>query len=116
MTIYTLPHRRPATLPSTYSFRLVDRQLLTEMLNEPSKAVATAIVLKDTAANLRARVHKGQFHTKAEVRRTRIAAATAVAALRALRLNNPDAYRCADALVCFLRDEPHEPSSFGGAA
>ena len=43
------------------------------------------------------------------------AAATAVAALKALRLNNNDANRAADALVCFLRDESTEPSAFGGA-
>ena len=84
--------------------------------HEPSQAVATAVVLKETAHALRNRVHRGQFHTKAEVHRTRVAAATAVAALKALRLNNYDANRAADALVCFLRDESPEPSAFDGAA
>ena len=37
------------------------------------------------------------------------------AALKALRLNNNDANRAADALVCFLRDESPEPSAFGGS-
>ena len=114
MPIYTMPIK-PSNLPSSYSFRLVDRQMLTAFLNEPSQAVATAIVLKETANALRNRVHRGQFHTKAEVRRTRVAAATAIAALKALRLNNNDANRAADALVCFLRDESTEPSAFGGA-
>ena len=115
MPIYTMPIK-PSNLPSSYSFRLVDRQMLTAFLNEPSQAVATAIVLKETAHALRNRVHRGQFHTKAEVHRTRVAAATAVAALKALRLNSNDANRAADALVCFLRDESPEPSAFGGAA
>jgi hypothetical protein len=113
--MYELP-RKPSTLPNAYSFRLVNRQLLTAMLNEPSQAVATALVLQDTAHSLRNRVHRGQFHTKAEVHRTRVAAATAVAAIRALRVNNPEALRAADSLVCFLRDEPDVPSQFGGAA
>ena len=115
MPIYTMPIK-PSNLPNSYSFRLVDRQMLTAFLNEPSQAVATAIVLKETAHALRNRVHRGQFHTKAEVHRTRVAAATAVAALKALRLNSNDANRAADALVCFLRDESPEPSAFGGAA
>ena len=112
--MWELP-RKGAALPNSYSFRLVDRQMLTAFLNEPSQAVATAVVLKETAHALRNRVHRGQFHTKAEVHRTRVAAATAVAALKALRLNNNDATRAADALVCFLRDESPEPSAFGGA-
>ncbi len=112
--MWELP-RKGAALPNSYSFRLVDRQMLTAFLNEPSQAVATAIVLKETAHALRNRVHRGQFHTKAEVHRTRVAAATAVAALKALRLNSNDANRAADALVCFLRDESPEPSAFGGA-
>ena len=114
MPIYTMPIK-PSNLPNSYSFRLVDRQMLTAFLNEPSQAVATAVVLKETAHALRNRVHRGQFHTKAEVHRTRVAAATAIAALKALRLNNNDANRAADALVCFLRDESPEPSAFGGA-
>jgi hypothetical protein len=110
------PPRKPSTLPTSYNFRLVNRQLLTAMLNEPSQAIAAAVCLKDTAHSLRNRVHRGHFYTKAEVHRTRVAAATAVAALRALRLNNDDANRAADALVCFLRDEDYAPSRFGGAA
>lgn len=114
--IYTLP-RRPASLPNSFSFRLVDRELLRSMLNEPPvKAVATALVLQEAAHALRRRVHAGHFHTKAEVHRTRVAAATAVAALRALRLNAPEAHRAAESLSCFLRDEAYEASSFSGAA
>jgi len=113
--IYTLP-RRPASLPKGYSFRLVDRELLRAMLNEPSKAVATALVLQDAAHALRRRVHAGHFHTKAEVHRTRVAAATAVAAIRALRVSNDEAARAADSLSCFLRDEAYDASAFGGAA
>lgn len=113
--IYTLP-RRPASLPNSYSFRLVDRALLTEMLREPSKAVATATILQDAAHALRRRVHAGHYFTKVELHRTRVAAATAVAALRALRLNNPEAHRAAESLSCFLRDEAYEASSFSGAA
>jgi hypothetical protein len=108
--------RKPAALPTSYSFRLVNRQLLTAMLNEPSQAIAAAICLKDTAHSLRNRVHRGHFYTKAEVHRTRVAAATAVAAIRALRVNNPEALRAADSLVLFLRDEPDAASNFGGAA
>lgn len=113
--MWELP-RKGTALPNSYSFRLVDRQMLAAFLNDPSQAVATAAVLQDTAHALRNRVHRGQFYTKVEVHRTRVAAATAVAALKALRLNNPDANCAADSLVCFLRDEPCEPSAFGGAA
>ncbi len=115
MPIYTMP-RKPAALPVGYSFRLVDQTLLRTLLNEPSKAVATAVVLQDHAHALRKRVHRGGFCTKAEVHRTRVAAATAVAALRALRLSNEEAHRAADSLACFLRDEAYEASAFGGAA
>lgn len=104
--IYAMP-RRPASLPTSFSFRLVDCELLRSMLNEPSKAVATALVLQETAHAIRRRVHAGHFHTKAEVHRTRVAAATAVAALRALRLNDPEAHRAAESLSCFLRDEAY---------
>lgn len=113
--IYTLP-RRPASLPNSFSFRLVDRELLRSMLNEPAKAVATALVLQEAAHALRKRVHAGHFHTKAELHRTRVAAATAVAALRALRMNDPETHRAAESLSCFLRDEAYEASSFSGAA
>lgn len=106
--VWTLP-RKPASLPSSFSFRLVDRRLLATLLNEPTKAIATALVLQDTAHALRKRIQAGHFYTKAELHRTRVAAATAMAALRALRFNNPDAHDAAEALACFLRDEnyPH---------
>lgn len=113
--MWTLP-RKPASLPSGYSFRLVDRRLLATLLNEPNKAVATALVLQDTAQALRKRIHAGHFYTKEELHRTRVAAATAVAALRALRVNDPDVHDAADALACFLRDEDYPPRALGMGA
>lgn len=93
-------------MTAALNFRYVNQALLRHMLAAPAEAAATCIVLRDTAVSLDRRVRRGSFHTKAEVHRTQVAAATALAAVRALRLKDADVLAAADVLVCFVRGEP----------
>jgi hypothetical protein len=112
MNIITLPRKKCSKLPRA-SFRVTDQALLREMLRNTAMLTATAIVLRDTASHLQRRLLRGYWTNRRELQRAQRSAAACVAAIRASRINNPDALQAADHLALFLRGEPMAANTAG---
>lgn len=98
--IYTLP-ARPAPLPVASAY--VDRELLRQLLAEPSKIAAYAEILPDRCRHLQDAVARGGFYLKKELRAVQTQAQTVLKAARACRELTSHDLRNLDLLTAFVR-------------